>query len=103
MLLCAGDEDPVVFFLNTQLMQGYWAVNAPASPVSVLDVDAPASPGDPDGHLKKQFAATKQLIEWAAIIGGADDGGRSAVLQDYHDILVPAFCVQAARSFFDNF
>jgi dienelactone hydrolase len=103
MLLCAGNEDPVVFFLNTQLMQGYWAVNAPDTLVTVLDVDAPASQGSPYRNLNKQFADVKKLIKWSAVIGGANDGGRSAVLQDYHDVLVPAFCVQAARSFFNSF
>ena len=95
MLLCAGDEDPVVFYLNTQLMEGYWAVNAPLSPVTVLDVDAPASRGGPYKHLKKEFAETKTLLRWI--------DGRSAVAQNYHDVLVPAFCLQAARSFFEGF
>ena len=103
VLLCAGDEDPVVFFLNTQLMEGYWAVNAPYSLVTVLNVDAPPSHGGPYRHLKKRFAETKRLIKWAAIIDGADDGGRSAVQKDYHDVLVPAFCLQGARSFFAGF
>jgi alpha/beta superfamily hydrolase len=95
MLLCAGDADPVVFFLNTQLMQGYWAMNAPGSPVTILDVDAPAALGGPYQSLRYEFQLTKTLLEWIA--------GTSTVLQDYHDVLVPAFCVQAARSFFDGF
>jgi alpha/beta superfamily hydrolase len=95
MLLCAGGADPVVFFLNTRLMQGYWAMNAPGSPVTVLDVDAPAGLGGPYQNLRYGFQLTKTLLEWIA--------GTSAVLQDYHDVLVPAFCVQAARSFFDGF
>jgi len=28
--------------------------------------------------------------------------GRSAVVEDYHDVLVPAFCLQATKSFFDG-
>lgn len=28
--------------------------------------------------------------------------GRSAVVEDYHDVLVPAFCLQAAKSLFDG-
>jgi alpha/beta superfamily hydrolase len=95
MLLCAGGADPVVFFLNTKLMQGYWAMNAPGSPVTVLDVDAPTELGGPYQSLRYGFQLTKTLLEWIA--------GTSAVLQDYHDVLVPAFCVQAARSFFDGF
>jgi hypothetical protein len=95
MLLCAGDADPVVFFLNTQLVQGYWAMNAPGSPVTILDVDAPAGLGGPYQSLRYEFQLTKTLLEWIA--------GTSTVVQDYHDVLVPAFCVQAARSFFDGF
>jgi poly(3-hydroxybutyrate) depolymerase len=102
-LLCGGNEDPVVFFLNTQLMQGYWAVNAPDSLVTVLDVDSRATQDSPYRSLNKQFAKVKKLIKWSAVIGGANDGGRAAVLQDYHDILVPAFCIQAARSYFNSF
>jgi len=95
MLLCAGDADPVVFFLNTQLMQGYWAMYASNSPAIVLDVDAPAWLGGPYQDLRESFEVTKTLLEWIE--------GPSAVLQHYHDVLVPAFCVQAARSFFDAF
>ncbi|MFC4311406.1 alpha/beta hydrolase family protein [Steroidobacter flavus] len=94
-LLCAGDEDPVVFYLNTQLMQGYWAVTAPESPVTVLDIDAPPSHDGPYKHLRKKFAETKSLMRWIE--------GRSAVVEDYHDVLVPAFCLQASKSFFDGF
>jgi hypothetical protein len=94
-LLCAGDEDPVVFYLNTQLMEGYWAVNAPLSPVTILDVDAPAGRGGPYRHIKKRFAEAKKLMRWIE--------GRSEVARNYHDVLVPAFCLQAARSFFEGF
>ena len=94
-LLCAGDEDPVVFYLNTQLMEGYWAVNAPLSPVTILDVDAPPSHGGPYKHIKKRFAETKKLMRWIE--------GRSEVARNYHDVLVPAFCLQAVRSFFEGF
>lgn len=95
MLLCAGDEDPVVFYLNTQLMQGYWAVTAPETPVTVLDVDAPPSHSGPYKHLRKSFARTKSLLKLI--------DGRSAVVAEYHDVLVPAFCLQASKSFFDGF
>jgi alpha/beta superfamily hydrolase len=94
-LLCGGEADPVVFFLNTHLMQGYWAANAPNSPVTVLDVEAPASQGGPYQDLRKGFQETKKLV--------ARFEGSGVVLEHYHDILVPAFCVQAARSFFDSF
>lgn len=95
MLLCAGDEDPVVFFLNTQLMQGYWAVTAPESPVTFLNVDAPPSHDGPYKHIRKGFAQTKSLLKLIE--------GSSTVVEEYHDVLVPAFCLQATKSFFDGF
>jgi hypothetical protein len=101
MLVCGGDEDPVVFYLNTQLMQAYWAMNAPESPVTFLDVDAAVGSGDPYKHIKDGFHAAKAVVALAAVAGGATDGGLSAVLEDYHGSLVPAFCLQAARAFFD--
>jgi hypothetical protein len=93
--LCGGNADPVVFFLNTQLMQGYWATNAPDSPVLVLDVDAPASLGGPYQSLRRKFEETKTLLQLIE--------GPTAVVQSYHTVLVPAFCLQATRSFFDGF
>jgi alpha/beta superfamily hydrolase len=92
VLLCGGNMDPVVFFFNTQLMQEYWAVNAPESHVSVLDVDGS---GEPYRDLKGEFAFTKKLVTWTE--------GKSFVTANYHDLLVPAFCIQAVRSFFDGF
>jgi hypothetical protein len=84
-------------------MLGYWATHVPAGSVSVLDVDsAPTSP-DPYGDLKIAFAAAKAVVASAAVIAGATDGGASAVLAEYHTALVPPFCVDAVKSFFDGF
>jgi alpha/beta superfamily hydrolase len=42
VLLCGGDADPLVFWLNTALMQDYWASHAPPSAaVGVLDLSPP--------------------------------------------------------------
>jgi hypothetical protein len=62
VLLCAGDQDPTVFYLNTQLMQGYWTANAPSASVTVLDVDAAVTSGDPYADLKRAFAAAKARL-----------------------------------------
>jgi hypothetical protein len=102
VLLCGGNSDPTSFYLNTQLMQGYWAANAPTSSVTVLDVDSAASSGDPYGTFKSGFAAAKAAVRAAAVVGGATDGGVMAVLQDYHAGLVPPFCLYAVKSFFDG-
>jgi hypothetical protein len=98
-LLCAGNSDPVVFFLNTQLMQGFWAASAPTAPISFLDIDS-ATSGEPFDDLKEKFALAKDLIAAAAVAQGATDGGASAVLEAYHTTLVAPFCLAAASRFF---
>ena len=103
VLLCAGDQDPTVFYLNTSLMQRYWMMHAPGASVTVLDVDAPLSSGDPYANLKKAFTAAKALVAANAVLGGAKDGGALAVLQAYHGTLVPPVCLSAVKSFFDGF
>jgi hypothetical protein len=100
-LLCAGDSDPTVFYLNTRLMQNYFAANDPAAPVTVLDVDSPVLANDPYASYKNDFQAAKAAVIAAAILGGATDGGASAVLNEYHAGLVPPFCLGAAKQFFD--
>jgi dienelactone hydrolase len=101
VLLCGGGSDPSVFYLNTQLMQRYWAASAPNAPVTVLDVDSPVAANDPYASLKHGFVTAKDLIIAAAVVGGASDGGALAVLQAYHAELVAPFCLSAAKSFFD--
>ena len=102
VLLCAGDSDPTVFYLNTQLMQNYWTANAPSAPVYVLDVDSAVGTNDPYADEKQGFAAAKTAVAAAAIVGGATDGGALAVLQDYHAGLVPPFCLYAVKTYFDG-
>jgi predicted esterase len=102
-LLCGGRDDPVVFWLNTQAMQAYWAENAPASsPITVLDVDAASSNDDPYEGVKRGFAVAKDLVRVSAVAQGATDGGDEAVLEVYHAGLVAPFCMEAARDFFEQ-
>jgi pimeloyl-ACP methyl ester carboxylesterase len=101
-LLCGGDEDPVVFFFNTQLMQGYWSMNAPNAPVTILDIASAPTANDPYTNEKDAFDAAVTATEVAAIAGGATDGGHAAMLEDYHARLVPPFCLAAVKSFFDG-
>jgi pimeloyl-ACP methyl ester carboxylesterase len=103
VLLCGGDNDPTVFYFNTQLMQGYWAAHAPSAQLTVLDVDSAVGTNDPYATLKNGFAAAKAAVAAAAIAGGATDGGQAAVLTDYHAGLVPPFCLYAVEKFFGGF
>ncbi len=100
VLLCGGDVDPVVFWLNTQLMQGYWASHPPsAASISVLDLEAAVSANDRYGNLKQGFALAKLVVAANAVAGGATDGGARAVAEAYHVTLVAPFCFAAAKSF----
>lgn len=101
LLLCGGNGDPTVFWLNTQLMQNYWLTHTPAAnTVAVLDVDSQASANDPYRSIKADFALAKLLVAATAVAQGATDGGAQAVLEAYHSTLVPPFCLSAARDFF---
>ncbi len=101
VLLCGGALDPVVFFLNTRLMQGYWASLAPTpASIAVLDLESASSGTDPWGNLKVDFQAAKVLVAANAVAGGATDGGAFAVAEAYHAALVAPFCFAAAAKFF---
>ncbi len=100
VLLCGGDVDPLVFFFNTQLMQRYWAAQAPSTAVSVLDLEAAATANDPYANLKRDFEIAKALVATTAISQGATDGGALAVAEAYHAMLVAPVCFAAVKSFF---
>jgi hypothetical protein len=101
VLLCGGDVDPLVFWLNTDLMQRYWAAHAPASAsIGVLDLESAATSNDPYGTLKQDFAIAKDLVAANAVAQGATDGGAIAVAEAYHTLLVSPFCFAAVKSFF---
>jgi hypothetical protein len=94
VFLCGGNEDPTVIFMNTQLIQAYWAANGATAPITVLDLDSGITSGDPDAARKAAFAVAKAAIR--------DDGGDAAVIESYHSTLLPPFCLSAVKSFFDS-
>jgi hypothetical protein len=100
--LCAGNLDPTVFYMSTQLMQDYWAANPPAATVDVVDIDSSPVAGDPYEDFKNAFSITKQVLAAVAVAQGAKDGGRGNVLDAYHGLVAP-FCLAATASFFDGF
>ena len=99
VLLCGGDLDPEVFWLNTDLMQHYWASKAPSAPITVLDLESTPSANDPYASLEHGFQIAKAAVAAQAVANGATDGGAAAVFEAYHVTLVAPFCVAAARSF----
>jgi hypothetical protein len=94
VFLCGGNEDPTVMFMNTQLIQSYWATNGATGAVTVLDLDSDISINDPDAGRKAAFAAAKAALE--------ADGGEAEVIESYHSTLLPPFCLSAVKSFFDS-
>jgi len=92
MLLCAGNADPAVLYLNTELMQNYWSS---ATTITVLDIDSDVTSGDPYESQKNAFAVAKELLELA--------GGNTEVLENYHAGLVAPFCLSAVKTYFDGF
>jgi hypothetical protein len=102
VLLCGGDQDPEVYWLNAQLQQAYWASQTPVPATTLLDLDSAAAAGDPYGTLKAQFALAKDAIAANAILQGATDNGYAAVETAYHSTLLPSFCLGAVKSLFDS-
>jgi alpha/beta superfamily hydrolase len=101
VLLCGGDQDPEVFWLNAQLEQNYWLGQSADVPLTVLDLDASIATGDPYSTVKTQFVLAKDAVAAVAIAQGASDSGYEAVETAYHTTLVPPFCLGAVKSFFD--
>jgi len=100
--LCGGDEDPIVFWMNTQLMQAYWAAHANPALIGVLDLETPTGANDPYATLKNDFQSAKQLVADQAVAQGATDGGKLAVAGVYHATLVAPFCFAATKAYFDS-
>lgn len=93
-LLCGGNADPTVFWLNTEALQRYWTRVAPSAPVTVLDVDAASPDGDPWRDFRLAFATAKLAVQL--------EGGDDAVFDAYHAGLVAPACLAATRKFFDE-
>jgi hypothetical protein len=88
MLMCGGDEDPEVFFMNTQIMAAQWSAYL-GTLVNVLDLNA--TPSGSFAQLQSAFQAT-----YAGLVASE---GASTAIQAYHTTEVP-FCMVAARDFF---
>jgi hypothetical protein len=95
VMLCGGDEDPTVFFENTQIMETYWlTLGLPSEAVTVLDVNAAPVSGNPFAPLQAAFQATEAEI--------VATQGQVAAIESYHTTVAP-FCTAAARAFFSHF
>jgi hypothetical protein len=90
MLLCGGDQDPTVFFQNTQIMAAEWSPYVQGGLVSVLDLNATPQAGSPFAPLQVALQQTEAQLLAA--------NGPTAVAS-FHSTEAP-FCMAAARGFF---
>jgi hypothetical protein len=94
VLLCGGGQDPTVFFsVNAGTMQAYWSTLHQGL-LTILDVNAAPTAGDPFAALQVGFQETE-----AQIIASE---GQVAAVESYHSTVAP-FCTAAARGFFSQF
>jgi pimeloyl-ACP methyl ester carboxylesterase len=102
-LLCGGDQDPTVFFENTQIMQTYWSA-LPSELITVLDVGA--APAGPFAAVQEGFqtseAETLAFYQTPAGGGMTLAEAEETIAENYHVSVFP-FCALAARSFFSQF
>jgi hypothetical protein len=105
-LLCGGENDPSVFFLDTTTMAGFWSA-LPTGLVNVLDIDPATAPSGPFAAIQAAFQASQaqQLAFLQTAPGGMLSlaAAEQTLVTQYHGTSVPPFCTLAARSFFSQF
>jgi alpha-beta hydrolase superfamily lysophospholipase len=101
-MLCGGNADPMVFYVNTQATQAYFlGKGMPSAALTVLDVDSsPSSTSDPFAAVKVGFGQAKTATASAAVAAKTDP--TQAVARAYHSNLVYPFCAAAARGYFQG-
>ena len=90
MLMCGGDQDPTVYFQNTQIMAALWTPYVAGGLVSVLDLNGTPQAGNPFAPL--QAALQQEEAQLLAANG-------VAAVASFHSTEAP-FCMVAARGFF---
>ena len=103
-LMCGGENDPTVFFTNTQIMQAFWTAVAPAPTgvVNVLDVDPATAPSGPFAPIQTAFQTEAAATVQALVNSGLTLAQAEAqAIQNYHTDVAP-FCMLAARTFFQT-
>jgi hypothetical protein len=101
-LLCGGQNDPTVYFLNSQAMAGYWADVAGSVPTNfaLLSVDTNPNPQMPNTTAGSGPFATLQNAFTAEYNGDLSANGYAQAQADYHGTLVPPICAAAVFEYF---
>ena len=95
VLMCGGHADGEVPFVNTTLAQAYFQGHGGGAALVALDVDSPATAGDPWAQAKATFVAAR-----AGVVAAGEDPTTN---DSYHGFIVQAACAVAARDFFKTF
>ncbi len=98
LMLCGGEGDPTVPYINTELALSYF--EGKGAQVTVVNVDSVPGLNASYRTPKLGFIAAKLALRTAAIASG--DSPDAAVEANYHAGLVPPFCIMASRDFFDG-
>jgi hypothetical protein len=101
-LLCGGQNDPTVYFLNSQAMAGYWADVAGSVPTNfaLLSVDTNPNPMMANTTAGSGPFAALQNAFTEEYNGDLAANGYEQASEDYHGTLVPPICAAAVFEYF---
>jgi hypothetical protein len=101
-LLCGGQNDPTVYFLNSEAMASYWADVAGSVPTNFALLSVDTNPNPTMANMTAgsgPFAALQDAFteEFNADLS---TNGYDQVQADYHGTLVPPICAAAVFEYF---
>lgn len=101
LLLCGGDQDPVVPYGNTEAAAAYFSAQGkPASSLTALNLDGGLGL---DGYTSARtaFQGAKAALRLSVLAAGGNAAAADQAVNDaYHAGLVAPFCMRASRDFF---
>ncbi|MDM0002940.1 lipase family protein [Variovorax sp. J22P240] len=100
VLMCGGANDPTVNFNSSLATAGYFrARGMAASSLTVVDLE---STGVNDAYATARAGFAQAKAQERAASPGTDADKDQSVALAYHGQLVPAYCMQSARVFFEG-
>lgn len=100
LLLCGGNEDPVVPYRNTELTAAYFRSGKLSKTLEVVNVDSTPGLGDSYRTAKLGFAAAKLALRLNAL--NQNESPDQAIQSSYHAGLAAPACLRVARDFFQG-
>ncbi|MEJ8810423.1 prolyl oligopeptidase family serine peptidase [Variovorax ureilyticus] len=100
VLMCGGSNDPTVNFNSSLATAGYFrARGMPATSLSVVDLE---STGVNDAYAAARAGFAQAKAQKLASSTGTDAERNQSVAFAYHAELVPAYCMQSVKVFFEG-